>query len=344
MNKNDFTAWKAVTRGVVSRGPGSFQNFAKLIVLGTVLQLFCIQPGQAAERTVTVLASQGTTYLRVSDSLSEDLSNFEKIKLHQLSTADVSSEPNAIINNSELTVAIGTKAVRFLAEHHPDATVLAIFTTSYSFNTAVAGLPSNQHRFFGLFIDQPLERYLHLARLLLPEAKTLGITGLPNKSGTGNPADVIAAECGFVFESVKLAEDSNPIRLLDSLFTHSDAFLALPNSSSMNRNSAKWILYLASRHQKPVIAFSEKYVTGGALAAVYAAPDDIAQEADSIVEDWLKSDIPAVPWQRMGRQFSVKTNTGIARYLRLTLDDDATLREKLGDTDYKNTCPAQVSE
>jgi putative ABC transport system substrate-binding protein len=341
---NSITAWKAATPSAASRDPRSLSNLTKLTVLSTVLQFFYIQPGLTAERTIALLTSQGSPYMRVSDSLNEGLENLGGIRLQQLSTEDMSSEPHTIINDSELTIAIGTKALRFLTEHHPDATVLAVFTTTYSFNAAAAKLPSNRRKFFGLFIDQPLERYLYLARLLLPEAKNLGITGQPNKHGEGRRAQVIAAECGFVFQNTNILEDSNPIRLLDSLFTQSDAFLALPNTSSTSKNTAKWILYLASRHQKPVIAFSENYVTGGALAAVYAAPDDISKEAKNIVADWLKSGVPAIPWRRMGRQFSVKTNTGIARYLGLTLDDDATLREKLANMDNKNICSAQVSE
>jgi putative ABC transport system substrate-binding protein len=344
VTRNRITAWKAVTPCAAYRGRRSFPNFTKLIVLSTVLQLCYIQSGKTAERTIALLTSQGSPYLSVSDSLSEDLSNLEEIRLHQLSTEGAFSEPNTIINRSELTIAIGTKALRFLAEHHPDATVLAIFTTSYSFNAAIAGLPSNRHQFFGLFIDQPLGRYLYLARLLLPEAKTLGVTEQPDKHVADKRPQVVAAECGFVFENTNILEHSNPIRLLDSVFAQSDAFLALPNTSSITRSSAKWILYLASRHQKPVIAFSEKYVTGGALAAVYAAPNDISKEAGRIVEDWLKSGVPAVPWRRMGQQFSVKTNTGIARYLGVTLDDNAKLLETLAKIDHKSTCPAQVSE
>lgn len=339
MNGIKATAWKAVTRGAVSRGPQLFLNFGKNLLLFTLLLLFCVQYGQSAERTISLLSSQGTTYLNVSDSLSNALSKPGELKIHQLSTDELSSknEPNATLNRSELIVAIGTKAVRFLTEHHPEATVLAIFTTSYSYNAAIAKLPEDEHKFFGLFIDQPLERYLHLARLLLPEAKTLGATGLMGK-------DSITTACGFGIETADIEADSNPIRLLDSLFTNSDVFLVLPNSSSTNRNSAKWILYLASRHHKPVIAFSEKYVTGGALAAVYASPDDIVQEADTIIKSWLKTEIPKVPWKKMGEQFTVKTNTGIARYLRLTLAEDAVLEEKLATLDHEHACPAQVNQ
>ncbi|MFK8049331.1 MAG: hypothetical protein AB8B81_12970 [Halioglobus sp.] len=295
---------------------------------------------QAATRVVTLVTSQGNAYEEVRARISKSLEHVDELVLHSFDVGelDILDKSTPHFRDSELVVTVGTSALKYMATNHPEATVLAVFVTSYSYQAVMAEVSPRDHRFFGLFIDQPLERYLLLTRLLLPEATALSVSGLELANGVAQQENTPISHCNFQLEAVKMSADSNPIRLLDSYYTRSDAFLVFPQSSAQNRNIAKWILYLASRHRKPVIAFSEKYVDGGALASVFAAPSDIAKETHDVLAKWQSTGIPEVPWGKTGNIFTVKTNSRIARFLKLDIASESQLQMNLAKEGIAQHC------
>lgn len=310
------------------------------VIFAILLVMFCgAETAQSATRTVTLITSQGQAYEDVADRISKSLADADSLVLRDFDVGelDILDKNGTDFRNSDLVVTVGTSALKYMATNHSDATVLAVFVTSFSYQAVMAEVSSEEHKFFGLFIDQPLQRYLRLTRLLLPNARALSISGL--KAADANTGSTKpSSHCNFQLEAVKMTADSNPIRLLDSYYARSDAFLVFPKSSAQDRNSAKWILYLASRHRKPVIAFSEKYVDGGALASVFAAPSDIAKETHEVLKRWQEMGIPETAWGKTGDIFTVKTNSRIARFLKLKIASESQLTQNLAKDSLARDC------
>lgn len=306
-----------------------------------LLVLLCgARAAQCAPRAVILITSQGDAYEEVANRVYESLADTQDLSLQSfdVSEFDALSKSGTDIQDSDLVVTVGTSALKYMATNHTDATVLAVFVTSFSFQAVIAELAPQQLHFFGLYIDQPLERYLRLTQLLVPNAKFLSITGLKAADTVADITESPTSDCNFHLEDVEINADSNPIRLLDRYYARSDAFLVFPQANALDRNSAKWILYLASRHRKPVIAFSEKYVDGGALASVFAAPSDIAKETHDILELWQKTGIPKTAWGKTGDVFTVKTNSKVARFLKLKIASESQLTQNLAKESLAKDC------
>ena len=149
--------------------------------------------------------------------------------------------------------------------------------------------------------------------------------------------------CGFMIQRVRIEESDNPIRLLDPFFSSADAFVPLPHPGSIDRNHAKWILYLASRHRKPVIGFSSRYVDAGALASIFASPEDIVAETVEIIAKWNLLKESPKPWARPGDRFSIKTNPKIARFLRIQIPGETELSPDSLRTLVRSACNEEGS-
>ena len=319
-------------------------HFAAVFTL-LVTMLCGSQAAPCADKAVTLITSQGHSYEEVSNQVYSDLTKADDFVLRSFDVGelDILDKSGTNFHDSDLVVTVGTSALKYMAKNHPDATVLAVFVTSYSYQALMAEAALQQHRFFGLYIDQPLERYLHLTRLVRPKANSLSITGLKAADTIADITEPPSSNCNFELEEVEMTADSNPIRVLDSYYARSDAFLVFPQANALDRNSAKWILYLASRHRKPVIAFSEKYVVGGALASVFAAPSDIAKETREILAKWQKTGIPEVAWGKTGNIFTVKTNPRIARFLKLKIASESQLTQSLAKDSLVRDCKSNES-
>ncbi|MFT4825845.1 MAG: putative ABC transport system substrate-binding protein [Halioglobus sp.] len=311
------------------------------VVFTLLMAILCgARTAQCATRTVTLVTSQGHAYEEVGNRVYNNLIGTEDLVLRTFNVGelDILNKNEAGFLDNALVVTVGTSALKYMATNHQNATVLAIFVTSYSYQAVIAELAPQRHHFFGLYIDQPLERYLRLTQLILPSAKSLSITGLKAANTVAEITESPSSNCSIHLEEVEMAADSNPIRLLDSYFARSDAFLVFPQANALDRNSAKWILYLASRHRKPVIAFSEKYVDGGALAAVFAGPSDIATETSDILSVWRETGIPDTAWGKTGDVFTVKTNLRIARFLKLKIASESQLTQNLAKESLARDC------
>jgi len=231
------------------------------------------------------------------------------------------------LNTSDLIVTLGSTAFEAALLDYPDTPILASFIPRRSYKRLIEKFKRNSNKVSALFIDQPMSRQIHLARLLLPNA--LIISTLFGQSSLEEKTffEAAAIEYQFIGSSSVLASTDNPINVINPLISDSDAFLAIPDQGAFNRASAKWSLYLSLRHKKPLIGFSETYVNAGALAAVYSTTAQVGTETGELIAEFQTNrqlSSPSYP-----KYFEVKINTSTARQLDLYPPSSDQLRSAL---------------
>ena len=83
---------------------------------------------------------------------------------------------------------------------------------------------------------------------------------------------------------------------------------------------------LSYRYNKPVIAYSKKYVEAGALAAVFSSPDDVV----AILAEQLQQNIHnATTDIDNNKFFSIAVNRSVGRSLRIQLQQPERYRQQL---------------
>ncbi len=240
----------------------------------------------------------------------------------------------------ELLVTVGTAAAELVYQTlytagapRPPAVLSTLLTRSgyAAFVERYLGGPAGAAaaRLSVQFLDQPLERQLALAALIVPTADKIGMmVGPANPLSAERLAELDAALAASLMP-VYLTSQDNPIRLLEPALANSDLFVPLADSRQLNLATSRWILQLSYRYRKPVIGYSASYVDAGAVAAVYTGIDDVAAQLSATLAEWSANGLPANGRERDPAGFSIKLNRAAALALGIELNDEAYYRDAL---------------
>lgn len=274
-----------------------------------------------------VLSRQLSSYLQVAQSLSDNLESPSRIvTLNEFEAQSFDSKGYRNI------IAVGSKAGDSLFHKTPNDQKLYIsFLPRQTYKKILqkyADHPRTKKRnVTAVYLDQPYQRQLALARLLAPKAKTIATALGPNSQNDLGILKEAARQQGLTLKYETLQESDNPIHKLQPLIRGTDLFLSLPDKSVFNRTTAKWVLYISFRQRIPLIGFSKKYVEAGALAAVHSTPAQIGRHTAELVEQYSHS--PTLPAAQYPKYFSVSTNETAARSLRLNIPSASKLNKML---------------
>ena len=293
------------------------------------LMLLCSALAQAQDEVLLVLSDISPSYdqvkLAVEDSTHSPL---RVVTLDRLQALD---------SRSSLIVAIGSRACeQMLRTYHPGTRMICSFLPSSTFkklrSTLLPG--DTDAHISGLFIDQPLERQVRLARMISPAAKTLGTALGQNSQALKSALEQYAQSEVFQLELAELKSSDNPIQILAPIVEHSDVFLVIPDSSIFNRAISKWLLYLSLKHQVPVIGFSKSYTDAGATASVHSSPHQIGQQTGEWINRLMSGE--SIPGSAFPAYFEVSINPVAARTLGLELPTPAALQRRLSQIEAAN--------
>ncbi|MBL3616457.1 MAG: hypothetical protein JMN26_01845 [gamma proteobacterium endosymbiont of Lamellibrachia anaximandri] len=230
--------------------------------------------------------------------------------------------------HSDLIITLGSKAAKFTRDHG---------VTNKTVHAMIPMLPDRKSnisdRLFQetdtIYLNQPLERSLRLAKLSTGGGKRIGIlvhkNNRPSESILRNSENKLGI-------TITLAEVVNSKELgskLGKLLESSDVLLALPDANIHNRKTISNILTSTYRKQVPVVGFSAAYVKAGAISAVHSTPDDIARHIVDVSGSHLnvKSDLIIGP--KYPKYFSVSVNRKVARSLGIKLPSETRLRDEI---------------
>ncbi|WP_417583525.1 ABC transporter substrate-binding protein [Nitrincola sp.] len=222
----------------------------------------------------------------------------------------------------DLILAIGTRACETalqLTWQHSD--IVCTFLPSQTFiqlvekyrtgpAVATAGVTA-------IFMDQPLQRQILLARLIAPSAQSIGTVFGSSSVYQQQAFMALSRAAGFEAQHAFLDEQQNPVQVLTPLIQRSDVFLSLPDSASFNRNVTRWSLYITLRNRVPLIGFSASYAEAGAVVSMYTTPQQLAKQTSQVLSQLTSTDIMPAPAYPV--EFTLNINQSAARTLRLDL-------------------------
>ncbi|MBV1786744.1 hypothetical protein KQ940_01590 [Marinobacterium sp. D7] len=268
----------------------------------------------------------------LSDSTGSYKLMFDALKQHYQGDLESSLLPPTSPFGDRLILGVGSKAcAQAMDSAESSSRVLCIFLPAQTFHELSANDTGQallkQQRLSALFLDQPLDRQMRLAKLVLPSIKTIGTVVGPDAEQQASEFALAASAQGLEAVIGQLYRDDNPVQVLTPVIEKSDLFLPLPDRSVFNRAAAKWILYITLRNRVPLIGFSSKYADAGAAVALHSSVDQIAREtAELILSQQAGEPLPPPAYPRY---FSITVNHTAAQSLGLQLPASEGLIERL---------------
>lgn len=322
-----FIIIKSLQGGYLRAVFGACQYRRHFILL--TLMLFCAPLLQAK---VLVVISRDTAAYR---DVTAAMASYAGTPFQVETIESLRKWPSLLSPRTDITVAVGAVATEYLLDRLPPRRrLLATFISETAWRTLLAQYETRWRRkrdtLSVLYLDQPIERQLALARLVMPAATHIGaVTGLQGPRHV-DALNAAAERFNFTLNHRTLDGSEHPVRQLQPLIQQSDLFVPLADDGVFNRTTAKWILYIAYRHRVPLIGFSRKYVDAGAVAAVYSSAEQLGRQAGEFLARYNSTAGPLPPAQ-YPRYYSVITNRSAARSLQLSLLSDPVLSERLAE-------------
>jgi ABC-type uncharacterized transport system substrate-binding protein len=177
-----------------------------------------------------------------------------------------------------------------------------------------------------LWSDPPLSRQLRLTRILLPQARRVGVLYGKNSEFLLKELHGSAQHMGLEIVAERW-DDTRDSRPLQALLKNSDVLLGLDDPELFNATTAKNLLLSSYSQQQALIGPNAGFVKAGSLASSYSDQDDWL----AILDDLL--DRPPSTWPRSlyPKRFKVASNPQVARSLGIEQIDPATVSLQLAE-------------
>lgn len=237
------------------------------------------------------------------------------LRVHLL-TQQIDAAPVTIPSGTRLIVTLGQHAGELIHARNTGLPVLHALIPRSAYEQLPDGVNHS-----AVYLDQPINRQLKLARIVRPEPRIgVLISPLTKPVQERLAAASIIQDIPVTYRDVDSIDRVGP--LLKEVLEESNILLALPDPTIFNRTTIFNIL-LSSYHNKvPVIGFSSAYVRAGALIAAYSTPEDIARHLAEAIRDFLHAGTGALPGPSYPKYFSVAVNRNVARSLGISLPDE----------------------
>jgi ABC-type uncharacterized transport system substrate-binding protein len=231
-----------------------------------------------------------------------------------------------------LTVAVGAKAWRsYVAEGGAEGPLLVVAPTRTAFEEL-------RPRFSGkplgvIFMDMPPGRFLNLIQAAMPQRTSVGMVASistlvgPHSLAQLGRFEASASERGLRLISDKVTLESEVGPAVERLVRQSSVFLAIPDPLVHTANTVQPLLLLSYRANVPVVGYSESYLKAGAILALYATPEQLAQQALETILSYRQG--KSLPSVQLARYFTVRSNDTVARSLGLVLPGLPELEERI---------------
>lgn len=217
--------------------------------------------------------------------------------------------------NIDLAISIGAESANAILASNPKYPVLYTLIPKQTLDALYKRYNQNKKNMRAIYLTQPISRKLRLSKIILNKTSRVGVTLGTRKSYVEEELLRDAKKENLTLH-IKYADDySKSVDAMSDALSDSDIYLALYDSTVLNRHTAKWLLYMAYKKGKPVIGFSSGYTKAGAIASVYSTPKQIGtQTADWVINSLTNKNIQMV---QSPKYFTVSVNKRIQRILRL---------------------------
>lgn len=174
-----------------------------------------------------------------------------------------------------------------------------------------------------VFTDQPLERYVALIRLALPNRRHVLLLNSERTRPLLNELYKQLAATGLQLDSVPFSAGQKIDGILAEFARPDSVLLVVPDSNVLNSETAQPFIMSTYQRGIPLVGYSQNLVRAGGLMAVHASLADQAADTRELLAAWqAESQLPPADF---GDHYSVAVNYRLARALYLNLPTEAAL-------------------
>ena len=218
------------------------------------------------------------------------------------------------LNDNSEVLAIGNRACDEVVFQVVDVKVLCGLINHF-FQPGDIGLTNVDY----MPLEVPATQYFKLAKMMVPEAETIGVLLGPESHHRERFYSALARAAGMQAEFSLLTLNANPVISLDPAMRKSQVFIVLPDAADFNRAVATWVLQLSLRYRMPLLGYSSNYVNAGAMASLFQSREDLAKNLVDRLFD---------PNSTM--RFSIRLNSSVAQNLGIELLSEQEYLDYLG--------------
>lgn len=305
----------------------------------TVMFLLCLHLPAASwaehepVRILAVKSVEAQIYNQVIEAMQKRLEEVctepcpEKMELAVTTVDDLQSAGPA-----DLYIPIGRLAGLTVAGNAPQAAIYGLIPEATWGEIQACCPNTSQPHASALLLDQPLSRQLNLVRQVLPDAKRIAVLFGPNSINWRERLQQLTKSAGIELVSQEIEHDWEVGPALDLLLDDVDALLALPDPYVYNRETLYGILLTTYRKGVPVFGYARSLAQAGAVAVVYASPENVGRQLMDMAIEFYKSHgklPPPVPLNN----FEIKLNKRVLRSLGLSTPSSLQIHSRLRESE-----------
>jgi hypothetical protein len=264
----------------------------------------------AAQSIVLVAESNSPVLNKLISELSEISPGFS----YQISTAEkpITISPDAYV------IAVGAKKIPHVNLSKYPKRIAVMLTAKQSKSLDVAT---------SIYIEPPLSRQLHLANLLIPGDKKLGLL-VSNKQDKKNVLMTLSDAEQAMLKVVNIEDYDNINQALFHVLKNTRLLLGHYNSDVYNAKNIKNILITSYRQRKVLIGPSRAYLKAGSFSTTFSDLSHIAQRIIEVVKYHKESG----QWLKAGYNphYRILFNPQVARSLNIRTLSNEVLLQKMG--------------
>ncbi|MDH2917701.1 MAG: ABC transporter substrate binding protein [Sideroxydans sp.] len=303
------------------------------LLYGLLCVISCFTSTAHAEslRLLLLLSNNNPSYQAFSAALQQQLPD---AVLRITSVAELANAPQ-LLENNDVIVALGLPATE-QAARQASLPMLSVFVPQVAYRHLVEQLnqPLRANQMGVIYLNQPLARQVDFIATLLPSQHKVGVL---YAAGAHSELAALHDELkthGSSLIALAVQSEDGLFTALEKLLNQSDVLLALPDNNLYSSSNVRNILLSTYRLGVPVIGFSASYVNAGALAAIFASPEQTAQQAATFIHQAQLSG----HWNsaQFADSFSIAINSQIARSLALSLPSEAEIRQRMNKSARSN--------
>ncbi len=271
------------------------------------------------EHVLAVMSNHGKIYQNFYSTLEDKL--YKNISITRVSFSDINNE---ILSQHNFIVSIGYKAAKAVSKHKIKTPI--IYSLIPDNESLRRSIPCKKTTCYKAYINQPLNRYTKLFKVLFPE-KNLVLATTKANTRKAQQVKTASKNIGIVYKEIRI-QKQNTTRSFINKLNNNDVLLALPNPDIYNANNAKSIILSTYHANVPIIAYSKSFAKAGALVSLYSSIDNIADKTASIINKIIMEG-PQKQKEYYPDDFMIKINSAVARSLNIDIDSESIIKRKI---------------
>ena len=260
-------------------------------------------------------SSDNSHHISIVDNILND-SNLKNENII-VSVVPPDNKIDTIDHTTDIIIAIGRDGMISADKEYPDTKKLFISTDPHRYRL---DKDINKNDAI-LYMTQPFCRQIGFIKHLNQDWKTISILNSQNKPVNAKTIQQCANSFDIKAYIVSTTVKENLTNKIKHALNHSDVLLAHPDSTIYNRKNIKNILLTSYRYRKPVIGFSENFVTAGALASINSDTEQIAKSAIKLIAQYFSAGNRFSNQVNYPLDFDININRQVSRALNITIPD-----------------------